>query len=97
MSRFEVEKSSLSSELGELMTELQTTRSSRDQLDQQNKSIYDEMLVLQQQQVNIYSWYSTSTKFNFNQSVSQSRRWRSVPGIYPGFIGGGGIPPKVWL
>jgi len=74
MSRFEAEKSSLSSELGELMTELQTTRSSRDQLDQQNKSIYDEMLVLQQQQVNIYSWYSTSTKFNFNQSVSQSRR-----------------------
>jgi len=58
MSRFEAEKSSLSSELGELMTELQTTRSSRDQLDQQNKSIYDEMLVIQQQQVSIYthSW-----------------------------------------
>jgi len=64
MSRFEAEKSSLSSELGELMTELQATRSSRDQLDQQNKSIYDEMLVLQQQQVNIYSWYSSSSLIN---------------------------------
>ena len=69
MSRFEAEKSSLSGELVELMTELQATRSLRDRLDQQNKSIYDEMLVLQQQQVNIYSCYSSSSLIN--QSINE--------------------------